>query len=139
MHVLHRLVDAGNTVVLIEHHLDLIKNADWIIDLGPGAGERGGGLVAEGTPEFIASAHASVTGQYLRNVPGVRPDPTSPGRTGGGKVKKAVLKQRPAESWSLPERPSELEGARAPGISPNGTSSGGRHSRWRRRSRSGRR
>ena len=139
MHVLHRLVDAGNTVVLIEHHLDLVKNADWIIDLGPGAGERGGSLVAEGTPEFIASVHGSATGQYLRDVPGVRPDPTAPGRVGGGKVKKTVRKQRPAEAWSLPERPEELGGARAPGISPNGTSGGGRHSRWRRRSRSGRR
>jgi len=64
--VLHRLVDAGNSVVLIEHHLDLIKNADWIIDLGPGAGEKGGHVVAEGTPEQMAEFEHSYTGQYLK-------------------------------------------------------------------------
>ncbi len=66
--VLHRLVDAGNTVVLIEHHLDLIKNADWVIDLGPGAGDSGGEIVAQGSPEAIAKLDYSYTGQYLRNV-----------------------------------------------------------------------
>jgi excinuclease ABC subunit A len=79
LRVLQKLVDAGNTVVLIEHHLDLIKNADWIIDLGPYAGERGGQLVAEGTPEFIASVESSFTGQYLRNVHGVEANPRAPG------------------------------------------------------------
>ena len=64
--VLHRLVDTGNTVVLIEHHLDLIKNADWIIDLGPGAGEKGGYVIAEGAPEDIAQVAHSYTGQYLK-------------------------------------------------------------------------
>ena len=68
LNVLHRLVDAGNTVVLIEHHLDLIKNADWVIDLGPGAGDSGGEIVAEGSPESIAKLDYSSTGQYLRNV-----------------------------------------------------------------------
>ena len=68
MGVLHRLVDAGNTVVLIEHHLDLIKNADWIIDLGPGAGEKGGFVVAQGTPEEVAKAAHSYTGQYLAST-----------------------------------------------------------------------
>ena len=66
--VLHRLADAGNTVVLIEHHLDLIKNADWIIDLGPGAGERGGQVIAAGTPEEVAEWEGSHTGRYLRDV-----------------------------------------------------------------------
>jgi excinuclease ABC subunit A len=66
LNVLHRLVDTGNTVVLIEHHLDLIKNADWIIDLGPGAGEKGGQVIAEGTPETIASLQESSTGHYLK-------------------------------------------------------------------------
>ena len=70
--VLHRLVDAGNTVVLIEHHLDLIKSADWIIDLGPGAGDKGGYLIAEGTPEQVAEMDHSYTGQYLRSYVGVR-------------------------------------------------------------------
>jgi excinuclease ABC subunit A len=82
LRVLQQLADAGNTVVLIEHHLDLIKNADWIIDLGPHAGERGGQLVAEGTPEYIASVDSSFTGDYLRRVPGVVADPAAPGRAG---------------------------------------------------------
>ena len=70
--VLHRLVDAGNSVVLIEHHLDLIKSADWLIDLGPGAGHRGGDVVAQGTPEDLTALEHSQTGQYLRRVlPGV--------------------------------------------------------------------
>ena len=68
LRVLHRLVDGGNTVLLIEHHLDLIKNADWIIDLGPGAGKAGGTIVAEGTPEELALMQHSVTGHFLRNV-----------------------------------------------------------------------
>ncbi|MYA59070.1 MAG: excinuclease ABC subunit A, partial [Chloroflexi bacterium] len=77
--VLHRLVDNGNTVLLIEHHLDLIKNADWIIDLGPHAGDEGGELVAVGTPEFIASVGDSFTGGYLRDVTGIVPDPDAEG------------------------------------------------------------
>ncbi|MFC2027349.1 excinuclease ABC subunit UvrA [Chloroflexota bacterium] len=66
--VLQRLVDAGNTVCLIEHHLDLIKCADWIVDLGPGGGDRGGNIVATGTPEKIAKSKKSFTGQYLKEV-----------------------------------------------------------------------
>jgi excinuclease ABC subunit A len=68
MSVLQRLVDAGNTVVVIEHHLDVIKNADHIIDLGPGAGDRGGYIVATGTPEEIAREKSSATGHYLGRV-----------------------------------------------------------------------
>jgi excinuclease ABC subunit A len=70
--VLQRLVDAGNTVVVIEHHLDVIKNADHIIDLGPLGGDRGGTVVATGTPEEVAAVEASFTGQYLRRVLGDR-------------------------------------------------------------------
>ena len=66
--VLHRLVDAGNTVVVIEHNLDVIKTADWIIDLGPEGGEEGGEVIAEGPPEEIAKSPHSYTGQYLRRV-----------------------------------------------------------------------
>ena len=66
LRVLHRLVDAGNTVVLIEHHLDMIKSADWIIDLGPGAGDAGGYVIAEGTPEQLAGMDHSYTGQHLK-------------------------------------------------------------------------
>jgi len=65
LRVLQRLVDGGNSVVVIEHHLDVIKNADHIIDLGPGAGERGGYVVATGTPEEIVGRKSSATGQYL--------------------------------------------------------------------------
>jgi excinuclease ABC subunit A len=66
LRVLHRLVDAGNTVVVIEHHLDVIKSADHIIDLGPLGGDRGGEIVAEGTPEEVSRAKHSFTGQYLK-------------------------------------------------------------------------
>jgi excinuclease ABC subunit A len=66
--VLHRLVDHGNTVVVIEHNLDVLKTADWLIDLGPEGGGRGGELVAEGTPEQVAASPDSYTGQYLRPV-----------------------------------------------------------------------
>ncbi len=68
LHVLHRLVDQGNSVLLIEHNLDLIKNADWIIDLGPGAGDRGGNLIACGAPETLAEVAESHTGRYLRQA-----------------------------------------------------------------------
>ena len=66
LHVLHRLRDEGNTVVVIEHNLDVIKTADWVIDLGPEGGEGGGEIVATGTPEDIAASEASWTGKYLR-------------------------------------------------------------------------
>jgi len=66
--VLHRLTDAGNTVIIIEHNLDVIKTADWIIDLGPEGGEKGGFIVAEGTPEEIASIDQSCTGQFLGRI-----------------------------------------------------------------------
>jgi len=66
--VLHRLVSRGNTVVVIEHNLDVIKNADWIIDMGPEGGDEGGRVVAQGSPEDIAGNAASVTGQYLKKL-----------------------------------------------------------------------
>jgi excinuclease ABC subunit A len=68
LQVLHRLRDHGNTVVVIEHNLDVIKTADWIVDLGPEGGDGGGYIVATGTPEEIAAAPQSFTGQYLRHV-----------------------------------------------------------------------
>ncbi|MDT8438473.1 MAG: excinuclease ABC subunit UvrA [Wenzhouxiangellaceae bacterium] len=69
--VLHRLRDDGNTVVVIEHNLDVIKTADWIVDLGPEGGVRGGRIIATGTPEQIARNHDSWTGRYLAEVPGL--------------------------------------------------------------------
>jgi excinuclease ABC subunit A len=64
--VLHKLVDKGNTVVMIEHQLDMIKNADYVIDLGPDAGSKGGEIVCQGTPEEIAKCSHSWTGKYLK-------------------------------------------------------------------------
>jgi len=66
MEVIQRLVEAGNTVVMIEHNLDVIKQADWVLDLGPEGGDKGGSLIARGTPEEIAKAKGSYTGKYLR-------------------------------------------------------------------------
>jgi excinuclease ABC subunit A len=63
--VLHQLRDAGNTIVVIEHNLDVIKTADWVIDMGPEGGDGGGTLVAAGTPEDIAAHPQSHTGRYL--------------------------------------------------------------------------
>ncbi len=68
LEVLNRLVDAGNTVVVIEHNLDVIKTADWIIDLGPEGGDNGGRVIAEGTPEQVAVMDHSYTGQFLRRI-----------------------------------------------------------------------
>ena len=68
LNVLNRLVDAGNTVIVIEHNLDVIKCADWIIDLGPEGGDEGGWVIAEGTPEEVAQVPHSYTGQFLRKV-----------------------------------------------------------------------
>jgi excinuclease ABC subunit A len=68
LHVLHRLVDAGNTVLVIEHNLDVVKTADWIIDMGPEGGDGGGYVVAEGTPEQVALIERSYTGDFLRGI-----------------------------------------------------------------------
>jgi excinuclease ABC subunit A len=108
--VLHRLVDAGNTVIVIEHNLDVIKTADWIVDLGPEGGEFGGSVVAEGTPEEVAQAAASYTGQYLRPV--LRGDGGGP--SGGGRPRSAV-------------RPQLIAGGAGNGQSP---ARGARRTRW---------
>jgi excinuclease ABC subunit A len=89
--VLHRLVEHGNTVVVIEHNLDVLKTADWLIDLGPEGGGRGGELVAAGTPEQVAADPSSYTGQYMKPVleragrriePSVARSPAANGRRG---------------------------------------------------------
>ena len=126
MIVLHRLVDAGNSIILIEHHLDLIKNADWIVDLGPLAGERGGELVAEGTPEFVASVKKSSTGQYLSDMNGIKPNSKAPGTTRPRKFKSSV-NGTVVDEITLPDRPAS---------SANGAAKSRRNSRrWRRRRR----
>jgi excinuclease ABC subunit A len=66
LEVLRRLADKGNTVMIIEHNLDIVKNSDWIIDLGPEGGDGGGSLIAEGTPEEVAEAENSHTGKFLK-------------------------------------------------------------------------
>jgi excinuclease ABC subunit A len=86
LHVLHRLRDEGNTIVVIEHNLDVIKTADWVVDLGPEGGEGGGEIVASGTPEDIAACPSSWTGRFLapllsrmRAGPGSLPLDSDPG------------------------------------------------------------
>jgi len=66
--VLHCLTDVGNTVIVIEHNLDVVKTADWIIDLGPEGGDAGGHIVAQGTPEEVAQVAESYTGKFLKQV-----------------------------------------------------------------------
>ncbi len=99
--VLHRLVDRGNTVLVIEHNLDVIKTADWIVDLGPEGGTRGGTVVASGTPEQVAIIEASHTGRYLRPMlPGVPPAPVAAAAptitVAGGGARKAAARTRRA-------------------------------------------
>jgi excinuclease ABC subunit A len=71
--VLHRLVDAGNSVIVIEHNLDVVKTADWVLDLGPEGGDRGGQVVAQGPPERVARAEGSYTGLFLAGALGLEP------------------------------------------------------------------
>jgi excinuclease ABC subunit A len=78
LELLHRLVDMGNTVVVVEHNLDVIKTADWLIDLGPEGGDAGGEIVVAGTPEQVAVTAASHTGRYLSKVIGNRPARSAP-------------------------------------------------------------
>jgi excinuclease ABC subunit A len=68
LEVLHRLTDLGNSIIIIEHNMDVIRNADWIIDLGPEGGEEGGRIVAQGTPEQVARTKKSYTGQALAKL-----------------------------------------------------------------------
>jgi excinuclease ABC subunit A len=83
--LLHRLVDRGHTVVVIEHNLEVIKTADWIIDLGPEGGEAGGYIVVEGTPEQVVGCPASYTGRYLRDrLAGLPPLPQPAAPAGAG-------------------------------------------------------
>jgi excinuclease ABC subunit A len=126
MIVLHRLVDAGNSIILIEHHLDLIKNADWILEMGPLAGERGGKVIAEGTPEFVASVKKSSTGQYLAEMNGITPSTKAAGTTKARKFK-TYVNGSARDEISLPDRPA---------TSANGASKSRRNTgRYRRRRR----
>ena len=73
LEVLHELVEQGNTVVVIEHNLEVIKTADWVIDMGPEGGDGGGEVVAQGTPEDICKVKESYTGRFLKDVLARRP------------------------------------------------------------------
>jgi excinuclease ABC subunit A len=88
MEVLHELVDQGNSVVVIEHNLEVIKTADWIIDMGPEGGDGGGVIVAQGRPEDIAQSKASHTGHFLKEVLARRP--IKPAQADTSKSKKAA-------------------------------------------------
>ena len=95
LEVLHRLTDLGNTVIIIEHNLDVVRNADWIVDLGPEGGEEGGRLIAEGTPAQVAAVAESHTGQFLAQI-GVTPQSAGNGASGSKPVK-AASKKKPAK------------------------------------------
>jgi excinuclease ABC subunit A len=91
LEVLQRLVDAGNTVLVIEHNLDVVKSADWLIDLGPEGGEAGGELIAQGTPEQVAANPASYTGRFLRRVLPGDPEAGVPADEGTVEGRRAVV------------------------------------------------
>ncbi len=96
--VLHKLRDHGNTVVIIEHNLDVIKTADWIVDLGPEGGSGGGHIIATGTPEDIAASEASHTGRFLkpllqRNAQSAKKKPGRPRKTGASGKARAPRKK----------------------------------------------
>jgi excinuclease UvrABC ATPase subunit len=95
--LLDRLVDAGKSVIVIEHHLAVVAHADWIIDLGPGAGHDGGQVVFEGAPKALAAARSTLTGKHLAAFVGERPSravqsatPPSDGSSGGGPFEKTI-------------------------------------------------
>ena len=95
LEVLHKLTDLGNTVLIIEHNLDVIRNADWILDLGPEGGEGGGTIVAEGTPAQVAAVAASHTGSFLRrHVSPEAPPPVAPQRTAARKSARVSAKKK---------------------------------------------
>ena len=94
--VLHRLVDAGNTVIVIEHNLDVLKTADYVIDLGPGGGDSGGEVVAAGSPEEVARAPRSATGEYLARMLGGAPSAAAPSN-GNGRARPRTKRPRPRE------------------------------------------
>jgi excinuclease ABC subunit A len=128
LQVLHRLVETGNTVVVIEHNLDVIKTADWIIDLGPEGGARGGRIVAQGTPEAVAKVKGSATGEYLARV--LRGEPLVP----LSDVSFAEAAGRSVRAVAVPIDPEAAAPAAAAasnGVASNGASGTGKRSRNR--------
>jgi excinuclease ABC subunit A len=97
LEVLHALVEQGNTVVVIEHNLEVIKTADWIIDLGPEGGDKGGEIVAEGTPEQVAREARSYTGNYLAPLLEGKAAPVEPVKTAKARRSSSVRQREAAE------------------------------------------
>ena len=138
--MLQRLVDQGNTVVVIEHNLDVIKSADWVIDLGPEGGDEGGEVIVAGTPEdLLEAADRSYTGEYLRRVLGEAP--AGAGRSQGQRPARRRAAARaprarppPAAALRRPEAPPAVRAApvRQRGA-PGPGAAAGRRARARRR------
>ncbi|MCD9031569.1 excinuclease ABC subunit UvrA [Luteimonas sp. Y-2-2-4F] len=105
--VLHKLRDDGNTVVVIEHNLDVIKTADWVVDLGPEGGHRGGRIIAEGTPEQVAGMPQSYTGQFLARM--LTPEPAAPAAEAAGTAPRA-----PRAAKAAKKAPAKKPAAKAP-------------------------
>jgi excinuclease ABC subunit A len=105
--VLHKLRDDGNTIVVIEHNLDVIKTADWVIDLGPDGGHRGGRIIAEGTPEDIAAMPQSHTGRFLAKTLGTEAKPTRPAPS-----PRAEAPRPPTKAEKLAAKKAEAAAAR---------------------------
>ncbi|MCH2672897.1 MAG: excinuclease ABC subunit UvrA [Dehalococcoidia bacterium] len=106
LEVLHALVENGNSVLLIEHHLDMIKNSDWIIELGPEAGDKGGFIVCEGTPEFVASTNTP-TGKFLAELPNLKQNKNAQGTIFDAKKSKSKTNLKILNDF-MPERPKNL-------------------------------
>ena len=104
--VLSRLVDQGNTVLVIEHNLDVIKTADWLIDLGPEGGSGGGLVIAEGTPETVAGVPGSHTGFYLAPMLGLKSIPMDPAASARRTTAKPVAKKAVAKK-SVAKKPAD--------------------------------
>jgi excinuclease ABC subunit A len=96
LEVLHTLVESGNTMIVIEHNLEVIKTADWVIDLGPEGGSGGGRIVAEGTPEDVAKVAESYTGQYLKELLGRKLALPAPKKKGKSEAKRKSSANRQA-------------------------------------------
>ena len=109
--VLNRLVDQGNSVIVIEHNLDVIKSADWIIDMGPEGGDRGGTVVAEGTPEQVAGVESSYTGQVLAPLPGIVA--TAPARKPAKPTTKAAGAAREGKATTAAKTTTAAKGTKA--------------------------
>jgi excinuclease ABC subunit A len=140
MAAMSALRDAGNTVVIIEHNIDVVACCDWVVDLGPGGGEHGGQLVAEGTPEQIAEVDASVTGHFLRERLGSARSTAASSKSAARRS--AGSKAAGSKAAASKTAASKRGGGRGGGSkSGNGKSDGARKSsaRGKRSSSSGRR